>query len=309
MGIALNNTDVIEGGASVDAVIDYTISGVVGTTITRLVSGVLGTTLTTVLYTAATAIGISSIVLVNKHTSAVAVTLCLDPANGAVPRYLIPQAISLGAGYSLHTSGDRFAVFDASGNLATASPNYQPLDAELTALANLISAADKLPYFTGNGTASLADLTAAGRAILDDANAAAQRTTLGAAASGANADITSMTSLDDGGIPFSKVADLWVHFAKGYNLGGYIDAVTAVIEDLIFSSETSQAIAATLDTAKSFSASVNSSAKGYIMGGGTVAEYTAVIEDLIFSNETSQAIAATLDTAKDGGTGVQYGYI
>ena len=125
----------------------------------------------------------------------------------------------------------------------------------------------------------------------------------GKAASGANADITSMTSLDDGGIPFSKVADLWVHFAKGYILGGYTDANTAVIEDLIFSSETSQAIAATLDTAKRNGAGVNSSTKGYILGGYTTA-VTAVIEDLIFSSETSQPIAATLDTAKKYGAGV-----
>ena len=56
---------------------------------------------------------------------------------------------------------------------------YQPLDADLTALAGLASAANKLPYFTGSGAATLADFTAAGRALLDDANAAAQCTTLG----------------------------------------------------------------------------------------------------------------------------------
>lgn len=57
----------------------------------------------------------------------------------------------------------------------------QPVDATLTALANLTTAADQIPYATGADAFAMTPLTPFARTLLDDANAAAALATLGAA--------------------------------------------------------------------------------------------------------------------------------
>lgn len=89
--------------------------------------------------------------------------------------------LSVGTSAGTVAAGDHnhTGVYDAAGSAAAAQSASQPLDTDLTAIAALTSAADKGLQSTGVGTWALFDLTAAGKALLDDANAAAQRTTLG----------------------------------------------------------------------------------------------------------------------------------
>lgn len=73
--------------------------------------------------------------------------------------------------------------------------NVQAYDPALLSIAGLTTSANQMIYATASDTYATASLTVFARTILDDADAATARTTLGSAASGANSDITSLTGL------------------------------------------------------------------------------------------------------------------
>lgn len=69
------------------------------------------------------------------------------------------------------------AAFKALVNLEIGT-DVQAYDADLAAIAGVTSAADKVPYFTGAGTADVASLTGFARTILDDADEATFKATV-----------------------------------------------------------------------------------------------------------------------------------
>lgn len=95
-----------------------------------------------------------------------------------------------------------------AGGVLSATAVGQPLDATLTALANLTTGANLLPYFTGVDTVTTTTLSAFVRTLLDDGDAATARSTLGAQAS--DATLTALAGVTTGAdtLPFFTGTDL-----------------------------------------------------------------------------------------------------
>ena len=85
-------------------------------------------------------------------------------------------------------------IVGATSSLQTQLNGKQAVDAGLTSISGLTTAANNMIYTTGSDTYAVTSLTAAGRALLDDADAAAQRTTLGLGSAATTASTAYATS-------------------------------------------------------------------------------------------------------------------
>lgn len=95
--------------------------------------------------------------------------------NGTSGKVVQDSGLSASTATALGTSNTLLPTQNA---VKVYADTKQPLDATLTALAGLTTAANQMIYSTGVDTFAMTALTAFGRSLIDDADAAAGRTTL-----------------------------------------------------------------------------------------------------------------------------------
>ena len=123
--ISVDNGDKIRGDTTTASKVDYTIHGVVGTTITQLADGQLPSTTGDLYTSSANSTVIAGITLVNTNTTVEAINLYLLPSGGTARR-ILPMNLSLNAGYSYIYDGNVIAVYDTEGRIVHSSAGGSP---------------------------------------------------------------------------------------------------------------------------------------------------------------------------------------
>jgi hypothetical protein len=103
----------------------------------------------------------------------------IDDADASAARTTL--GLGTAATANTGTSAGNVPVLDGSARLPAVDGSQltNVLNANLVALGGVSSSTNKLPYFVATNTAAVTTLTQAGRDLIDDADAAAMRTTLG----------------------------------------------------------------------------------------------------------------------------------
>lgn len=196
---------------------------------------------------------------------------------------------------ALDTLAELAAALGSDANYAatvtTALAGKQPLDADLSAIAALASAADRVPYSTGAQAWALTVLTGFARTLLDDADAATARATLGLGTLSTLSTVTSAEITDgtiatadlaDGSVTVAKLADQPINAQTG-------TTYTVVVADRrkLVTLTNAAAITVTLPTPTSLGLAAGASIDFAVLGAG-MATFTAGVGATV--NATPSAV-------------------
>lgn len=173
--------------------------------------------------------------------------------------------------------------------IQTQLDNKQPLDAGLTSIAGLTTTADRMIYTTASDTYAVATLTSAGRALLDDASAAAQLITLGLTATAAE-----LNTLDGITATVSELNILDGVTATAAELNT-LDGITATVTELNYVDGVTSSIQTQLDAKQPLDSDLtavsNLATTGIVVRTGT-------------GTAATRAVAAGTGLTVSNGTGV-----
>jgi hypothetical protein len=248
-------------------------------------------------------------------------TITYATINGGVISGITDLAVADGGTGASTASGARTNLGLAIGT------DVQAYDAALASIAGLTTASGQIIYTTASDTYAVSTITAAGRAILDDADAAAQRTTLGLGSLAVQNTVAS-GNYDAGSIVTADIANSAITTAKLVDSG----VTTVKIADANITADklasnavtTAKIIDSGVTTAKIADAAVSygkiqaTSASDVILGrfsasGGTVEEIActaaarSILDDASIADIRSTLGLGTLATQNGSFSGTSAG--
>ncbi len=156
--------------------------------------------------------------------------------------------------------------------IASLEVGKQPLDATLTALAGVITVANRLIYATGADQFATAELTAFARTLLDDANAAAARATLGSSSVGDAVYVAANAATARSALGLVIGTDVQAQDAELQAIAGLASAADRLP---YFTGAGAAALATFTAAARTFVAAADAAAQRGVLGLGSLATQNA----------------------------------